>query len=285
MMVLVFGGTGMLGSDVCRALELREHEVEAPRHNRVDIENLKELRECVLAVKPNAVVNCAALHDCAECERNPVSALSVNSLAVSYMATLCGIVGARFMTVSTDYVFDGTKPEGYTEDDETDPVNRYGETKLLGEIYATAQSKVFVVRVQNLYGLAPCRGKGKGLVDAIIEKSKTGANAYVDQRIAAPTWTYPLAENMVRLLETEHYGLYHMSCQGPVSWFAFARQLAYMLGDKCHVEPVENNYIKTTFRRPENTYLINRNLQRVGMDYMPDWKVALDDYLRARGLL
>ena len=106
----------------------------------------------------------------------------------------------------------------------------------------------------------------------------------VDAFRMAPTGTVPLAENMHTLLLTNEFGLYHMSCQGETTWYEFARSIVQRVGSNTRVVPVSNDFYPTTFRRPENTYLINAALQARGLDHMPQWEEALADYLEAKGV-
>ena len=174
------------------------------------------------------------------------------------------------MTVSTDYVFDGTKAGGYTEEDAPHPLNRYGESKLTGEQLAlAAHPQTFVVRTQSLFGVAGPSGKGLNFVDLMIKLAEERDEIKVDQFRMAPTGTASLAENMTSLLLTDDFGLYHMSCQGETSWYEFARAILERIGSQTRVTPVSNDHYPTPFTRPENTYLINAKLQARALDQMP----------------
>ena len=235
--------------------------------------------------RPDAVVNCAAFHDPAGCEENPELAFAVNAAGVEILAQNCAEISAKLMTVSTDYVFDGTKLGGYREDDAPNPLNRYGESKLTGEQLARAtHGQTFVVRTQSLFGLTGPRGKGSNFVDLMIRLAEERDELKVDAFRMAPTGTVPLAENMHTLLLTNEFGLYHMSCQGETTWYEFARTILERIGSTTRVTQVPNDFYPTTFRRPENTYLINAALQARGLDHMPQWEEALAEYLEAKGV-
>jgi dTDP-4-dehydrorhamnose reductase len=190
------------------------------------------------------------------------------------------------MTVSTDYVFDGTKAGGYTERDQANPLNRYGASKLEGEERAfAANERTFVVRTQSLFGLTRPSGKGPNFVELMLDLAEERDELKVDQFRMAPTSTAALAANMVELLRTDEYGLYHMSCEGETTWFEFAKRILERTGSATRVVPVGNDYYATAFARPESTYLVNERLRSIGLDHMPTWEDALDDYLRARNRL
>jgi dTDP-4-dehydrorhamnose reductase len=284
MRILVFGPAGQLGSDFVKVLARNEEEcIPAPRQI-VDVADASAVAALISKTRPDAVVNCSAFHDVAGCEENPKLAIAVNADSVDAMARACKAIGAKFMTVSTDYVFDGKKVEGYTEEDEARPLNRYGESKLAGERRALAANpKTFVVRTQSLFGVTGPRGKGLNFVDLMIKLSKEKSELKVDQCRMAPTYTVSLAENMLALLRTDAYGLFHMSCDGRTTWCEFAQRILELTGSKVPVLPVPNDFYPRKFVRPENTYLINSRLKARGLDRMPHWESALKDYLQVKG--
>jgi dTDP-4-dehydrorhamnose reductase len=284
MRILVFGPSGQLGSDFAAVLARAGEEcIPAPR-SIVDVADASAVAALIAERRPDAVVNCTAFHDVAVCEEKPELAMAVNADSVEAMARACKTIGAKFMTLSTDYVFDGKKPEGYTEDDAAHPLNKYGESKLAGERRALAANpKTFVVRTQSLFGVTGPRGKGLNFVDLMIKLSKEKPELKVDQCRMAPTSTMSLAENMLALLRSDQYGLYHMSCDGATTWAEFAKRILERTGSKVPVIPVSNDFYPRKFVRPENTYLVNAKLRARGLDRMPHWDSALGDYLRVKG--
>jgi dTDP-4-dehydrorhamnose reductase len=284
MKVLVFGPSGQLGTDFVQVLARNGEEcIPAPRQT-VDVGDLAAVSALVAAQRPDAVVNCSAFHDVAGCEENPELAAAINTRSVEAMARASRGVDAKFLTMSTDYVFDGQKVEGYTEEDAPRPLNRYGESKLAGERAAlAAHPRTFVVRTQSLFGVTGPRGKGLNFVDLMVKLSKERPELKVDQCRMAPTYTVALAENLLALLRTEQFGLYHMSCDGSTTWYEFAKRILELIGSKVPVLPVPNDFYPRKFARPENTYLINAGLRSRGLDRMPHWESALKDYLRVKG--
>ena len=130
MKVLVFGSTGQLGTDVVRVFMGRGEDVLPVTRELADLTDRTAVQALLARERPDAVVNCAAFHDPAGCEENPELAFAVNASGVEVLAQHCAEISAKLMTVSTDYVFDGTKVGGYREDDTPNPLNRYGESKL-----------------------------------------------------------------------------------------------------------------------------------------------------------
>jgi dTDP-4-dehydrorhamnose reductase len=283
--VLVFGPAGQLGTDVVRVLREHGEDVVPATRARADLTDRAAVSALLAAERPDAVVNCAAYHDVAGCEADPELAFAVNASAVEHLARECAAAGAKLMTVSSDYVFDGRKEGGYTEEDAPNPLNRYGESKLAGERLALAANPAtFVVRTQSLFGLAGPSGKGLNFVDLMTKLSAERDELLVDQFRMAPTGTAPLAENMYALLPTDAFGVYHVSCQGETTWYEFARAILERIGSKARVTAVPNDHYPTTFTRPESTYLVNARLQALGLDLMPHWEQALEDYLAVKGV-
>lgn len=280
MTILILGSNGMLGSDLVKVAKERHIPYYAATRSEADVTNPTAVRSLIERVKPSAVINCTAMHDVPRCEKEPLIAMEVNCDAVFHLAKLCAEHNLKFLTVSTDYVFDGKKSGGYTEQDTPNPLMWYGRSKLAGEWAALAANpKTFVVRAQSLYGHERPTGKALHFVDLIQKLASERDEVKVDQFIMSPTWTYPLAKGILTLLETDKYGLYHMSCHEPVSWHEFASEIVRIKNLKAKVTPVANDFFPRTFARPENSYLINGKLKELGMDNMPTWKQALQEYL------
>jgi dTDP-4-dehydrorhamnose reductase len=286
MKIAVFGSDGQLGTDVVSVLQRCNEDYTALTLDDADITDANRVTELLTTLKPEAVINCAAFHDVAKCQEDPDLANAVNRDAVGTLSQVCSDIGAKFMTISSDYVFDGTKVEGYAESDEPNPVNLYGVGKLAGERLALQNNrKSFVVRTQSLYGLAKLKGKGINFVDLVLKLSKERDELKVDQCRMAPTGTAFLAENLYRLVLSDNYGLFHMSCQGATTWFEFACKIVEIIGAKVKVTPVPNDFFPRNFKRPENTYLINQHLANVGLDLMPSWEDSVRQYLTAKGVV
>ncbi len=283
MKIVVLGSDGQLGTDLVATIKRSDQQCVPLTLADADITDSPRVEALLRDAKPDAVVNCAALHDVAKCEEDQALANAVNRDAVGSLSRICAGLGAKFLTISSDYVFDGAKVEGYTEDDEPHPINYYGVSKLAGERLALDNNpRAFVLRVQSLYGIAGPKGKGINFVDLVLKLSKERDEMKVDQCRMAPTGTLPLAENIIKLLGSEHYGLYHMSCQGATTWYEFACKIVEIIGARLKVTPVANDFFPKSFRRPENTYLVNQRLAAVGLDIMPSWEDSVRQYLNLK---
>src|SRR5579871_4168128 len=161
MKIAVVGSNGQLGSDVAAAFAKNGDEVVPLTHSDIELSNLESVSGCLQVVRPDVVVNTAAMHHVENCEREPEKAFAVNGLGSRNLALVVRDLGAALMHVSTDYVFDGAKGTPYEESDAPNPLNVYGNTKLSGEYFVRGTvEKHFVLRVSAIYGRSPCRAKG-----------------------------------------------------------------------------------------------------------------------------
>lgn len=281
---VVIGANGQLGSDVVKVLKKKNFEVFPATRNDVDITISDQIERLFERVKPDAVINCAAFHDVPKCEEDPAIAMKVNAEAVESLAKICHKNHLKLLTISSDYVFDGTKEEGYSEEDNPNPLMWYGKSKLAGERAALENHpQTFVVRVQSLYGENRPRGKNLHFVDLMLKLADERPELKVDQCQMGPTWTYPLANNLIALLETDHYGICHMSSIGKTTWYAFAREIMKLANKDVNVIPVANDFFPKNFERPEKTYLLKNKLDKIGLNFMPTWQDSLKGYLSKRG--
>jgi dTDP-4-dehydrorhamnose reductase len=279
MRVLVFGGSGQLGSEIVR--RWTDCEIAAPASADVDVEDAAAVATAIAARAPDVVVNCTAFHNVDVCEREPARAFAVNATAVEGMARAARAAGAAFVTISTDYVFDGETDRPYRETDEPRPLSQYGASKLEGERRVERlQMDAYVVRTCGLYGTRVSSSKGYTFVDRVLAKARAGEpQAIVDDAFASPTYAAHLAAALRGLIETRRYGLYHAADAGPVSWFAFASEALRRAGIDGPLEPTSRAAWKPETPRPRFSALASERLAALGFA-MPTWGEGLSDYLR-----
>ncbi|HEY8320680.1 MAG TPA: dTDP-4-dehydrorhamnose reductase [Candidatus Baltobacteraceae bacterium] len=279
MRVLVFGGSGQLGSEIVR--RWTDCEIAAPASADVDVEDAAAVASSIAAHAPDVVVNCTAFHNVDVCEREPARAFAVNATAVEGMARAARAAGAAFVTISTDYVFDGETDRPYRETDEPRPLSQYGASKLEGERRVERlQMDAYVVRTCGLYGTRVSSSKGYTFVDRVLAKARAGEpQAIVDDAFASPTYAAHLAAALRGLIETRRYGLYHAADAGPVSWFAFASEALRRAGIDGPLEPTSRAAWKPETPRPRFSALASERLAALGFA-MPTWGEGLSDYLR-----
>jgi len=279
MKVLVTGSAGMLAKDLIPLVSKRGHEVLAPPEDKLDITNLKVVKDVVDKLAPELIINCAAYTNVDGAEKQEHQALIVNGLGVQNLCLLCQAQDIPLVHFSTDYVFDGTKPSPYTIYDRTNPINAYGRSKLLGEKYVLwLLSKFYLIRTSWLFGL-----QGKNFIETMLElgRKQKQVSVVTDQR-GCPTWTRHLAEATIALMETGRYGIYHVTNSEPTTWFDFTREIFRLSGIDTEVMPVNSEQYPRPAKRPLNSMLDHFPLKEVTGRDMPSWKEALREYLAQR---
>ena len=288
MKIAVIGANGQLGTDLMEVLAAN-HDVIGLNHNDVEITDIDSVKRVLSAITPDLVLNTAAYHIVPEAEKFPDKAFTTNGAAVLNLAKISHDLNIRFLHYSTDYVFDGKKQQPYTEDDSPGPLNVYATTKLAGEYFALNYSdKSYVVRVSGIYGKVPCRAKGGNFITTMVKLAKEKPEVrVVNDEILTPTPTYWIAKNTEALIKTDKYGLYHMSCEGEVSWYEFAKVIWDTLGLKTPLYAASVNDFPLVVKRPFYSVLENKNLNKIGINMMPEWKNSLKDFLKeeAKSLL
>jgi dTDP-4-dehydrorhamnose reductase len=282
MRVLLIGGSGQLGSEILR--NWTDCQIAAPPSTDLNLEDSAALARALDADRPELVVNCAAFHNVDICEAEPERAFAINATAVDGVARACRDRDIAFLTISTDYVFDGETDRAYGEEDVPCPISTYGVSKLAGELLVERlQMRAFVVRTCGLYATRISTSKGYTFVDRIIAKAKAGEPvSVVNDVIASPTYAPDLAKALRRLADTDRYGLYHAASQEPVSWYDFAARALRLAGVDTVVEPISAKDYKAPARRPRFSALASRKLANMGIE-MRTWQQGLTDYIKDRG--
>lgn len=280
MRVAVVGAAGQLGRALCAALEHAGLEHEPLGHDRLEVEDPDGVGRVLRDVRPDVVVNTAAFHKVDACEEDPRRAFEVNALGALHVARACREVGARCVYISTDYVFDGTKPEPYTEDDRPNPVNVYGASKLAGEhLVLQTCPDALIVRVASLFGGRGARGKGTNFVLTVLDRARQGQPLrVVDDVRMSPTSTADAARAVVELLRRGVTGVFHVVNEGSCTWYEFACEAVRLAGLDVPVEPVPQAAYPTKARRPANSALSTAKLARAGVSLRP-WQDALAEYV------
>lgn len=278
--VLLIGGTGQLGTAIRQGW--RDCEIAAPPREELDLADGTGLRDAMERSRPDVLVNAAAFHDVDRCEDEPEQAFAINALAVGAAAALARERGICFVTISTDYVFDGKSSEPYAEDAPARPLSVYGVSKLAGEYLADrGDGRAFVVRTCGLYGAALSSSR-RGLIEHVMTHTSHDAPLrVVSDVIASPTYVGDLADALRRLIATESYGLYHAVDAGPVSWYDFACEVARQAKIDAPIEPITAAQWKSRAVRPRFSALANLKLGGLGIE-MPSWRDGITAYLKKR---
>ncbi len=294
--IAITGSSGMLGTDLCQELR-REYEVagididHGPRttdHSfyACDITDQKDVREVISKIRPDVLVHAAAWTDVDGCELDKDKAYAVNSGGTENVASACRESGTTLIYISTDFVFDGQKDRPYKENDPTNPLSVYGDSKLKGEAAVRkALKEYFILRTSWLYGK-----NGKNFVDTIIAKAKEGNTLkVVDDQAGSPTYTKDLAGAIHALLKRlsvaygvrrTAYGVYHVSNSGCVSWRDYAKEILRIAGIKTEVLPISSAELTRPAKRPAMSVLDNARFRKYTGYKMRGWKEALKEYLK-----
>lgn len=284
MKVAVIGGNGQLGSDVVSAFA-REAEVCSLNHSDVEISDLASVSRVLDQVRPDFIVNTAAMHNVEKCEQDPQGAFAVNACGPRNLSLAANSLGSVLIHVSTDYVFDGSKMAPYFETDTPQPLNCYGTSKLSGEhLVRSTALKHFVVRTSGLYGHQPCRAKGGlNFVELMLKLGRErGRVRVVGDEFVTPTSTAELADQLVVLSRSNDYGLYHATAEGSCSWHDFAREIFSVSSMDVDVQIAQAGEFPAKVPRPKYSVLENRALKSCGLNRFRTWQDALRTYLGSR---
>lgn len=278
MKTLVIGANGQLGTDIVRAFE--GSDVVGLTHEDIEITDPRSVRAAVSKYAPDVIINTAAFDNVPESEKFKEKAFHVNAEGVKNLAGICGEAGITLLQISTDYVFDGSKGEPYTEDDAPAPLNVYGASKARGELFASSIERHYIVRVSGIYGITGCRGKGgRNFVESILKLAAGDAPLKVSSNIiTSPTYTLDAACEIRRILDERlPYGIYHVASSGSCSWHEFACEILALSGITKDIEPVEESAEAAGVKRPLYSPLISTRTKP-----MRPWKEALAAYLQER---
>lgn len=277
--VLVIGKNGMLGSELYEILNNNaSYIIKGTTLEDLDICNQSQVIEIVSNFEPNYIINCAAYTNVDACESNIELANNINGYAIKNLAEAANSVNATLIQISTDYVFNGNLPldQIYTEDMETEPVNAYGVSKLIGEENAKIAKKYYILRTAWLYG------NGKNFVRTMLNLSKTHDEInVVSDQFGSPTSTTTLCEIIEQILEKEpKYGIYHATNEGFISWYDFAKKIFEIKNINIKVNPILSKDYPTPAKRPFNSKLSKEKLHNTGI-FPKDYEIALRKYLES----
>ncbi len=282
MKILLVGALGQLGQDL-RA-RLSGHELLCVDKEELDVCDGALVNAAVSGYKPELIVNCSAFHRVDDCEDRPDLAFAVNVFGLRNLALAARGAGAALVHFSTDYVFDGPQRRPHPETDLPCPRSMYGVSKLAGEYMLQALwPKHFLIRTCGLYGYAGSREKGTNFVETMLRLARgTSPIRVVCDQICTPTSTLELARAVAQLIETERYGLYHLTADGECSWYEFARAIFEVAGLRPEVVPVTSDAFAAKAKRPDYSVLDNRNFRAAGFADLRHWREALAEYVGGR---
>lgn len=273
-MILLTGGNGQLGTELRHLLDEKGLKYVSTDAQEMDITDEQATLAFIQELKPTVIYHCAAYTavDKAEDEGKELDE-KINVNGTENVAKAAKAVGAKFVYISTDYVFDGTKKEGvYKETDKPNPQNEYGRTKLLGEqAVKDLLDEYFIIRTSWVFGKY-----GHNFVYTMKCLAQTHPRlTVVDDQYGRPTWTRTLAEFMVYIIENNaDYGIYHLSNDNSCSWYEFAKEI--LKETDVEVAPVTSAEYPQKAKRPQYSVLDLTKAKNTGF-VIPTWEEALAD--------
>lgn len=275
MKLLVTGGSGQLGYDVCRELEQRRIEYKAPSSKEMNITDANAVWEQICTYHPDAVIHCAAWTAVDAAEDMPEQVFAVNEGGTRNIAVACHKIGAKMLYISTDYVFPGIGTHFYEPDDPTGPVNVYGKSKLAGELAVKEiLEKYFIVRTSWVFG-----EHGNNFVKTMLRLAETRTEvSVVCDQVGSPTYTADLAPLLCDMVGTEKYGTYHATNEGTCSWAEFAEEIFRVAGKDVKVKHTPSEEYPAKAQRPKNSRLSKQCLAERGFHLLPPWKCATNHF-------
>lgn len=282
--IFITGASGQLGLALFNLLQdKKEYKLyrtdafasEDGEVTALDITDEKAVAAAMESIHPDIIINCAAFTAVDLCESEQEKAYRINALGPKYLAVNAEKCGAKFIHISTDYVYDGKADKPYIETDSTGPISVYGKSKLEGDLFVIENcSRTFVLRTAWVYG------EGKNFVKTMLRLAENGNHIkVVSDQYGSPTSSLELARVIVFLMETESYGMYHATCEGSTNWYEFAVTIFQMAEKEAEVEAIPTSEYPTPAKRPMYSVLDNKALRELHGYKMKHWKEALEEYM------
>ncbi len=283
--ILITGQHGQVSQELQQRLQGLGELIVLGR-DQLDLADADLIRQQVRAHRPSLIINAAAHTAVDLAESEPDSAFAINAIAPGILAEEAKALGIPLIHYSTDYVFDGSKPAPYTENDKPNPLGVYGQSKLAGEqAIAAVGGEYLILRTSWVYS---SHGKNFLLTMQRLLQEKPQMRIVADQ-IGAPTWAGTIANSTRALIErwqagnAGDWGVYHLTAQGETSWFGFAEAIGEQLrasGRACaELEAIPSSAYPTPAKRPLNSRLDCSRLQQQWHVSQPQWQDALHECL------
>jgi len=283
--IALIGSDGQLGTDIYKYFKDKNADITGLTISDIDVCDKNICNDVLFRIKPNLIINTAAFHQVDVCEDEVVKAFEVNVAGLKNLAEIALSIDAALMHFSTDFVFGGyDKSTPFTENDCPAPESVYSISKLAGEfVLRHMMKKYYLLRVCGLYGHSGSLGKGENFVELMKRLANEGKDIkVVDDQVLTPTSTKDIAEKLYELIQTEKYGLYHMTNSGSCSWYEFACEIFKQAGLAPNISPTTSESFGSKAKRPAYSVLDNKNLRAAGLTDLRPWKEALADYIKER---
>ncbi|HOZ30592.1 MAG TPA: dTDP-4-dehydrorhamnose reductase [Bacteroidales bacterium] len=284
MKIVVFGSKGQLGKKISElSAQYNDFDFLFYDIQEIDITDNSQIDKLFIKNNIDLIINCAAYTAVDKAEEDVLTAEKINSLAPAYLAKKCSDNKAKFIHISTDYVFDGISTFPYKEDNPTNPQSVYGRTKLDGEIKVLQNNpNSIIIRTSWLYS-----EHGSNFVKTMLRlaKERTELRVVSDQ-IGSPTYAGDLADAIMLFVlkffkQKEWYaGIYHYSNSGICSWYEFASEIIKISGIKIPIIPVSSNEFPSKVKRPAYSVMNTSKISEALNISIPDWKISLNKMMQ-----
>lgn len=276
MRFLICGANGQLGREFCKVLEMQGYTVLATDYDTLDVSRFNEIENYIKDFRPDTIINCSAYNLVDKAEEDWYSTYKINSLAVANLASACNKYNIKLVHYGTDYSFDGTKKEKYTEEDKVNPICQYAKSKVLGEEYATEfHDNVLIFRVSWIYG----EGNQNFIQKLLSWTEQNDVLKIADDEISIPTSCSTIVNVTLKALERDLRGMYHLTNSGIASRYEWAKEVLSLMGIEKQIESVSKDIFNLPAKRPGFSALSNEKISKeLGIE-IEDWKYALKEYI------
>lgn len=247
-----------------------------------DVRDFNQMSKSIREFNPDVIINLAALTDLELCEREPENAWLTNGLGAENLGLIASQLDVPYIYISTAGIFNGDK-DVYNDFDKPDPISCYAKAKYYGECFVRQYvRKHYVVRAGWMMGGGI--KKDKKFINKIYRQICAGQKTLnvVDDKLGTPTYTIDFAKGLLKLLESDLYGLYNQVCGGSGSRYDVAMEFIGLLGlkNEIQIKRVPSDFFKQEYfaPRPASEKLVNLKLTQRGLNIMRDWKACLRDY-------
>jgi dTDP-4-dehydrorhamnose reductase len=277
MKIVVTGFNGQLGYDVVKEGTSQGFDMVGTTSKDLNITDETKVTSLINDIRPDAIIHCAAYTAVDNAEDDREKCWDVNVNGTKYIAEAAKSVEAKFIYISTDYVYEGVGNEPYKESDEPNPSGYYGKTKYEGEkIVQSVMEEYFIVRISWVFGV-----NGNNFIKTMLRLAETRNELnVVGDQIGSPTYTSDLAKLLIEMAQSNKYGTYHASNEGFCSWAGFANEIFRLAEKQVKVNSITTEEYPTRAVRPKNSRMSKKKLKSAGFTPLPAWQDALSRYLK-----
>lgn len=276
MKILLTGSSGQLAKEFQKFFLAEKIDFEAPGENILDITNKEKVKDVVSSYKPTHIINCAAYNLVEDAEDDPQKAFSINRDAVETLANECGRINASFIHFSTDYVFDGTKNDLYTEEDKPNPLNEYAKSKFEGEAKAKLAKDNLIFRLSWVIG----EGKQNFLYKLRQWSENNKTLKISSDEVSVPSFTFDIVPVCIKAIKSGLSGTYHLTNSGYASRYELAKLYLKLKKINNIILPVPMDSFKSKADRPYFTAMSNAAISSKTDIKIPVWEESLERYCK-----